>query len=198
MAEPDLFALEAVVVGQPKRSKWRTYRGPALAASTVEGTPLAEVTDIDHLHFVLTRTSGEVVVRIEKRSWGEPFQQFGPVRFHFADGADREIGTAGARGLVKSRQLSLRTEQGRRLLLTRLSAASVEWRLTEADPESGDPAPEILGRVEVSTIDPWLGLQQYVVEMTPRLDASERRTFVASVVCLHLIRRPPGEGSGVA
>ncbi|MBW8798648.1 MAG: hypothetical protein JF597_35275 [Streptomyces sp.] len=198
MAEPDLFALEAVVVGQPKRSKWRTYRGPALAVSTVEGTPLAEVTDIGHMHFVLTRTSGEVVVRIEKRSWAESFQQFGPVRFHFVDGADREIGTAGARGLVKSRQLSLWTEQGRRLLLTRLSAASVEWRLTEADPESGDPAPEILGRVEVSTIDPWLGLQQYVVEMTPRLDASERRTFVASVVCLHLIRRPPGEGSGAA
>ncbi|MGW1622542.1 hypothetical protein [Streptomyces sp. NPDC002172] len=198
MTEPDLFALEAVVVGQPKRSKWRTYRGPALAVSTVEGTPLAEVTDIDHLQFVLTRTSGEVAVRIEKRSRVEPFQQFGPVRFHFADGADREIGTAGARGLVKSRQLSLRTEQGRQLLLTRLSAASVEWRLTEADPESGDPGPEILGRVEVSTIDSWLGLQQYVVGMTPRLDASERRTFVASVVCLHLIRRPPGEGSGVA
>ncbi|MFJ3800123.1 hypothetical protein ACIPSJ_28050 [Streptomyces sp. NPDC090088] len=198
MTEPDLFAPEAVVVGQPKRSKWRTYRGPALAVSTVEGTPLAEVTDIDHTHFVLAEASGEVVVRIEKRSWAEPFQQFGPVRFHFADGADREIGAAVARGLVKSRQLSLRTEQGRRLLLTRLNPASVEWRLTEADPGSGDPSPEILGRVTVSTVDSWLGLQQYVVEMTPRLDASERRAFVASVVCLHLIRRPPGEGSGAA
>ncbi|MET9087258.1 hypothetical protein ABZX77_36205 [Streptomyces sp. NPDC004237] len=198
MTEPDLFAPEVVVVGQPKRSRWRTYRGPALAVSTVEGTTLAEVTDIDHMHFVLARTSGEVVARIEKRSWVEPFQQFGPVRFRFADGADRETGAAVARGLIKSRQLSLRTEQGRQLLLTRLNPASVEWHLTETDPGSGGPQPEILGRVTVSTIDSWIGLQQYVVEMTPRLDASERRTFVASVVCLHLIRRPPGEGSAPA
>ncbi|MGW3124768.1 hypothetical protein [Streptomyces sp. NPDC001123] len=197
MTEPGPFALEAVVVGQPKRSKWRTYRGPVLAVSTVEGTPLAEVTDIDHTQFVLTATSGEVVVRIEKRSWSEPFQQFGPVRFHFTDGADREIGTAGAGGVVKSRQLSLRTERGRRLLLTRQGQLSVEWHLTDTAPEGG-PAPKTLGRVTVSTIDSWIGLQQYVVEMDPRLDVSERRTVVASVVCLHLIRRPPGEGSGVA
>ncbi|MER7178727.1 hypothetical protein ABT404_04415 [Streptomyces hyaluromycini] len=197
MTEPDLFALEAVVVAQPKRSRWRRYRGPVLAVSTVEGTPLAEVTDTDtdHKHFVLTRTSGEFVVRIEKRSWSDPFEQFGPVRFHFSDGADREAGTAGARGLIKSRQLSLRTERGRRLLLTR-QGLSVEWHLTEADPAQS-PAPEILGRVTMSTIDPWIGLQQYVVDMAPSLDASERQTVVASVVCLHLIRRPPGEGTAV-
>ncbi|MFD4607182.1 hypothetical protein ACFWOT_03535 [Streptomyces sp. NPDC058440] len=44
MTEPGLFELEAVVVGQPKRSRWRTYVGPALAVSIVEGTPLAWVT----------------------------------------------------------------------------------------------------------------------------------------------------------
>ncbi|WP_217546309.1 hypothetical protein [Streptomyces sp. GbtcB6] len=197
MTEPDLFALEAVVVGQPKRSMWRRYLGPVLAVSTVEGTPLAEVTDTDadHKHFVLARTSGEFIVRIEKRSWSDPFEQFGPVRFHFIDGADQEVGTAGARGLVKSRQLSLRTERGRRLLLAR-QGLSVEWHLTEADPADG-PAPEILGRVTMSTIDLWTGLQRYDVEMAPSLDASERQTVVASVVCLHLIRRPPGEGSAV-
>ncbi|MFD4502039.1 hypothetical protein [Streptomyces sp. NPDC058457] len=200
MTQPDLFALEAVVVAQPKRSKWRRYTGPVLAVSTVEGTPLAQVTDVNHKHFFLTETSGEFIVRIEKRSWFDPFEQFGPVRFHFMDfidGADREVGTAAARGLVKSRQLSLRTERGRRLLLTRQGQLSVEWHLTEADP-AGGPAPEILGRVTVSTIDSWTGLQQYDVEMTHHLDASERQTVVASVVCLHLIRRPPGEGSGVA
>ncbi|MGW7541012.1 hypothetical protein ACWGKQ_07800 [Streptomyces sp. NPDC054770] len=199
MTEPDLFALEAVVVGQPKRSMWRRYTGPVLAVSTVAGTPLAQVadTDTDHKHFVLTKTSGEFIVRIEKRSWPDPFEQFGPVRFHFLDGADREVGTAGARGLAKSRQLSLRTEQGRRLLLARQGLLSVEWHLTETGP-AGGPAPEILGRVTVSTIDSGTGLQQYAVEMAHHLDASERRTVVASVVSLHVLRRPPGEGSGPA
>ncbi|MEU6199411.1 hypothetical protein [Streptomyces sp. NPDC047061] len=196
MTEPDLFALEAVVVGQPKRSMWRRYTGPLLAVSTVEGTPLAQVKDINHQHFFLTRTSGEFILRIEKRSWYEPLQQFGPVRFHFADRADREVGTAAARGLVKSRQLTLRTEGGRRLLLTRRGQLSAEWHLTEPDP-AGGPAPEILGRVTVSSIDSWTGLQQYDVEMTHHLDASERQTVIASVVCLHLVRRPPGEGSTV-
>ncbi|MER5432264.1 hypothetical protein [Streptomyces sp. NPDC002588] len=188
MTEPDLFELEAVVVGQPKRSRWRRYVGPDLAVSTVEGTPLARVTHADDTHFLLTKTSGEFIVRIKRRSrWG----QFGPVLFHFTDAADREVGSAGARELIKTRQLSLRTEQGRRLLLTRRGILDNEWRLTETDPESG-PAPKVLGRVTVSTIDAWLGLQQYIVETDLRLDASERRTVVASVVCLHLLRRPPG------
>jgi len=50
----------------------------------------------------------------------------------------------------------------------------------------------------VSTIDSWIGLQQYVVEMDPRLDASQPCTVVASVVCLHLIRRPPGDSAAPA
>ncbi|MFJ2562601.1 hypothetical protein ACIO02_06250 [Streptomyces sp. NPDC087568] len=182
MTEPGLFELEAVVVGQPKRSRWRTYVGPALAVSTVEGTPPAWVTYPDDTYSVLTKTSGEFIVGIE---------QFGPVEFRFTDAEGREVGTAGARGLVKTRQLGLRTEQGRRLLLTRPGLLHSEWHLTETDPEES-PAPEIFGRVTVSTIDSWIGLQQYVVEMDPRLDASERRTVVASVVCLHLLRRPPG------
>ncbi|MFF3878106.1 hypothetical protein [Streptomyces sp. NPDC001978] len=185
MTEPGLFELEAVVVGQPKRSRWRRYVGPALAVSTVKGTPLAWVTYTDDTYSVLTKTSGEFIVRIE---------QFGPVEFRFTDAADREVGTAGAGGLIKTRQLSLQTEQGRQLLLTRLGLLYAEWHLTETDPEGG-PAPEILGRVTVSTIDSWIGLQQYVVEMDPRLNASERRTVVASVVCLHLLRRPPGDSA---
>lgn len=185
MMEPGLFELEAVVVGQPKRSRWRRYVGPALTVCTVKGTPLAQVTYTDDTHSVLTETSGGFIVGIE---------QFGPVEFRFTDAADREVGTAGARGIVKTRQLSLRTEQGRRLLLTRLSLLHTEWHLTESDPEGG-PAPETLGRVTVSTIDSWIGLQQYVVETDPRLDASERRTVVASVVCLHLLRRPPGDST---
>ena len=188
MTEPGLFELETVVVGQPKRSRWRRYMGPALVMSTLEGTPLAWVTYTDDTYSVLTKTSGEFIVRIE---------QFGPVEFRFTDAADREVGTAGARGLIKTRQLSLQTEQGRRLLLTRLGLLHTEWHLTETDPE-GRPGPEILGRVTVSTIDSWIGLQQYVVEMDPRLDASERRTVVASVVCLHLLRRPPGASTAPA
>ncbi|MEU1192968.1 hypothetical protein [Streptomyces sp. NPDC005859] len=194
MTEPGLFELEAVVVGQPKRSQWRRYVGPALAVSTVEGTPLARVTHTDDTHSLLTKTSGEFIVRIKRRS---RFGQFGPVRFHFTDAADQEVGTACARGLVKTRQLGVQTEQGRQLLLTRRGHLSDEWRLTESDPEGG-PAPEILGRVSVSTIDTWLGLQQYVVETDPRLDVSERRTIVASVVCLHLLRRPPGDSAAPA
>lgn len=188
MTEPGLFELEAVVVAQPKRSRWRRYLGPALAVSTVKGTPLAKVTYTDDTHCVLTKTSGEFIVRIE---------QSGPVEFRFTDAADREVGSAGARGLVKTRQLSLQTEQGRRLLLTRPGLLYAEWHLTETGPEGG-PAPEILGRVTVSTIDSWIGLQQYVVDMDARLDASERRTVVASVVCLHLLRRPPGASAAPA
>jgi hypothetical protein len=182
MTEPGPFALEAVVVGQPKRSRWRRYVGPDLAVSTVEGTPLAWVTYTDDTFSVVTKTSGGLIVRIE---------QFGPAEFRFTDAADREVGTAGARGLLKTLQLSLQTERGRRLLLTRPSLLNTEWHLTQTDPEV-DPAPEILGRVTVSTIDSWIGLQQYVVETDPRLDASERRTVVASVICLHRLRRPPG------
>ncbi|MEU2624534.1 hypothetical protein ABZ642_41580 [Streptomyces sp. NPDC007157] len=183
MPEPGLFELETVVVGQPKRSWWRRYTGPGLVLSTATGTPLGQVTYTDDAHSVLTETSGEFIVRIE---------QFGPVRFCFFDAADREVGTVDARGLVKGRRLSLRTERGRRLFLTRPGLLYAEWQLTETEPEGG-PAPEILGRVTASTIDSWIGLQQYVVELDPRLDASDRRTVVASVVCLHLLRRPPGE-----
>ncbi|MFE9094371.1 hypothetical protein [Streptomyces sp. NPDC007264] len=188
IAEPGLFDLEAVVVGQPKRSRWRRYVGPALAVSPVEGTPLAWVTYTDDTHSVLTKTSGESVVRIE---------QFGPAEFRFTDARDREVGTVAARGLMKTLRLSLETEQGRRLLLTRPGLPSTEWHLTQTGQEGG-PAPGTLGRVTVSTIDPWIGLQQYVVEMDPRLDASERRTVVASVVCLHRLRRPPGGSTAPA
>ncbi|GHE94407.1 hypothetical protein E5082_22045 [Streptomyces griseoluteus] len=187
MTEPALFELDAVVVGQPKRSRWRRYVDPALAVSTVEGIPVAQVTYTDDTYSVLTKTSGELILRIER---------LGPAKFRFTDAADREVGTAGARGLMKTRQLILQTEQGRRLLLTRPGLAYVEWHLTETDPE-GDPAPEI-GRVTVSTIDAWIGLQQYAVHMSPRMDASERRTVVASVVCLQLRRRPPGAGTAPA
>jgi hypothetical protein len=181
-AEADLFALEAVAVRQPKRSWWRRYAGPALAVSTVEGTLLAHVTHADDTHSLLAKASGECLVRIE---W------FGPAEFRFTDDTGREVGTAGAGHFIKTWQLTLGTEQGRRLLLTRRGHLSTEWQLTETDPHRS-PAPEVLGRVTASTDDAWIGLQQYLVETAPGLDASERRTAIASVVCLHLLRRPPG------
>ncbi|MFF7978142.1 hypothetical protein ACFZDK_03285 [Streptomyces sp. NPDC007901] len=188
MTEPGLFERDVVVVGQPKRSRWRRYVGPDLGLSTVEGDPLAWVAYTDDTFSVLTTASGEFVVRIE---------QFGPVEFRFTDAADREVGTAGACGRVKTRQFGLQTEQGRRFLLTRLGLLSAEWHLTETDTDEG-PAPEMLGRVTVSTVDSWLGLQQYVVELGPDLDASERLAFVASVVCLHRLRRPPRDDGSSA
>jgi hypothetical protein len=106
-AEAGLFAREAVVVGQPKRSRWRRYAGPALAVSTVDGTLLAHVTHTDDAHSLLTKASGECVVRIEKSSRFGQFGQFGqfePVRFHLPDATNREIGTVDARGPVKSGQ----------------------------------------------------------------------------------------------
>jgi hypothetical protein len=150
--------------------------------STVEGTPLAQVTYTDDTHCSITNASGACVVRIE---------QSGPAQFRFTDATDREVGTAGTGRFVKTWQLHLGTVQGRRLLLTRRGPLSTEWQLTETDPDQG-PAPEILGRVTVST------LQQYVVETAPALDTPERRTVVASVVCLHLLRRPPGSSSAPA
>ncbi|MGW2827263.1 hypothetical protein ACWC24_40765 [Streptomyces sp. NPDC001443] len=197
MAEPGLFELDAVVVRQPKRPWVRRYSGPDLTVSSVEGIPLGLVTYVNDTLFLLTEVSGDHVVRIEKRARLAPFEQFAPTSFRFADAAGREVGTAGTRGLVKSRQLSLRTERGRRLFLTRLGNLGLEWQLTETeagpDPDQG-PAPGILGRVTASTVDRWVGLQQYVVEAGPDLDVSERRTVIASVVCLHLLRRPPGGG----
>ncbi|WP_062645648.1 hypothetical protein [Streptomyces maremycinicus] len=191
MTEPHLFELDSVVVGQPKRSRWRRYAGPALAVSTVEGTPLAHVTRLDDTRWFLAKTSGELVMWINRRSrWG----QFRQVRFHFTDAAGREVGTAGTQGLVHTRQLTVHPEQGRPLFLTRQGPLANAWHLAETDGESG-PAPEVLGRVTVSTVDAWLGLQQYVVETDPRLDASDRRAVVASVVCLHLLRRPPGDNA---
>ncbi|MFI5875094.1 hypothetical protein ACIBAH_22055 [Streptomyces sp. NPDC051445] len=194
MTEFGLFELETVVVGQPKRSRWRSYKGPSLTVSTVEGTLLAQVTHTDDTRFLLTGTSGELITEIARHAG---FAQFGSVRFRFTDPADREVGTAVARGLVKTRQLSVQTERGRRLFLTRLGHLSDEWRLTETDPEQS-PAPEVLGRVTVSSVDAWLGLQRYLLEMAPGLDAGERRTVVASTVCLHLLRRPPGDSASPA
>ncbi|MGI5460848.1 hypothetical protein ACQEWB_48335 [Streptomyces sp. CA-249302] len=181
MAQPELFDLETVVVGQPKRSRWRSYTGPALAVSTITGIPLAHVTRTDPTHSVLTTTSGELIARIE---------QYGPAEFRFTDAADQEVGTANAPGYLTTRQLILHTHRQRRFLLTRPGLPFTRWQLTETDPE-GSPAPDILGRVTVSTTDSWIGLQQYVVETDPRLEASERRTVLASVVCLHRLRRPP-------
>ncbi|MEU3341302.1 hypothetical protein [Streptomyces sp. NPDC006668] len=185
MTEPGLFDLDAVVVGQPKRSRWRRYLGPVLAVSTREGTTLAWVTCTDDTHYVLTHTSGDVIVRIE---------QYGPAEFRFTDAAHREIGHADAPGLFKSLQLKLRTDQGRHLFLTRPGLPYTQWHLTETAPE-GVPTQGLLGRVTVSTIDPWIGLQQYAVDMDPRLGAGDRRTVVAAVICLHLLRRPPGDSA---
>ncbi|MEU1184553.1 hypothetical protein ABZ464_44465 [Streptomyces sp. NPDC005820] len=193
MTEPDLFEVAVVVVRQPKRSWWRRYRGPELAVSTVEGTPLAEVTNTDDTDFLLAQVSGEFIVRIEKHA---RFGPMSPVHFRFIDAEGQEVGCARASGLVKTRQLSFRTERSRPLFLTWLAHLSVEWQLTETDPLR-TPKPETLGRVTVSTVDPWLGLQQYVVEATRRLDTSERQTFLTMVICLHLLRRPPGHGSAV-
>ncbi|MDR6974121.1 hypothetical protein J2X68_000799 [Streptomyces sp. 3330] len=193
MTQRGLFERESVVVGQPKRSRWHRYRGPALTVCAVEGTLLAQVTGIDDAQWLLTKTSGEVVVGIRRARTG----QCGPARFHFTDAAGGEVGTAVARGLVKSRQLSLRTERGRPLFLTRRGHLADAWHLAEADPERV-PASEVLGRVTVRTIDAWLGLQQYVVATDTRLGAGERRTVVASVVCLHLLRRPPGGSAAPA
>ncbi|MEU1513884.1 hypothetical protein ABZ490_17265 [Streptomyces sp. NPDC005811] len=191
MTEPELFALSAVVVRQPKRSGWRRYKGPDLAVSTVEGTPLAEVINTDDTDFLLARLSGAFILRVERHVGLAPWT---PVRFRFLDAEGREVGRARASGLVKTRQLSFRTDRSRPLFLTRTALVGIEWRLTETDPlPNGEP--ESLGRVTVSTVDRWLGLQQYVVETTPHLDTSERQTFLAMVVCLHLLRRPPGEGS---
>ncbi|WP_328476285.1 hypothetical protein OHS71_02465 [Streptomyces sp. NBC_00377] len=50
----------------------------------------------------------------------------------------------------------------------------------------------------MSSVDAWLGLQRYVLEMAPGLDAGERRTVVVSTVCLHLLRRPPGDSASPA
>jgi hypothetical protein len=189
VTEPGLFELESVVVGQPKRSRWRRYVGPALTMSAVQGAPLACVTYTDDTYALLTDPCGQSILGIE---------QFGPAEFRFTDAADREVGTADAPGFVKTRRLNLRSEQGRRLLLTRPGLLNTEWHLTESEPTDGGPVPDVLGRVTVSTIDAWFGLQQYVVDMDPRLTASERRTVVASVVCLHLLRRPPGSSSSPA
>ncbi|KUN84219.1 hypothetical protein [Streptomyces griseoruber] len=191
MTEPDLSELTAVVVRQPKRSWWRRYRGPELTVSTVEGTPLAEVTNTDDTDFLLAHVSGEFIVRVKKHAG---FASMGPVRFHLIDAEDHEVGRVRPSRLVKTRQLGFRTERSRPLFLTRLAHLAIEWQLTETDPLR-TPEPESLGRVTVSTVDRWLGLQQYVVETTPRLDTSERQTFIAMVICLHLLRRPPGDSS---
>lgn len=98
---------------------------------------------------LLAKTSGECIVRIKRRS---RFGQFGPVWFHFTDSADLEVGTAVARGVMKTLRLTLQTEQGRQLLLTRWGHLSAEWLLTETDPRRS-PAPETLGRVTVSDVD---------------------------------------------
>ncbi|WP_340384625.1 hypothetical protein U5640_42930 [Streptomyces sp. SS7] len=192
MTEPELFELPAVVVRQPKRSGWRRHKGPHLAVSTVEGTPLAEVINVNDTVFLLARLSGAFILRMERHVGLAPWT---PARFRFFDAEGREVGCARASGLVKTLQLSFRTERSRPLILTRTAPVGIEWRLTETDPPRA-PEPELLGRVTVSTVDRWLGLQQYVVETTPHLDTSERQTFLAMVVCLHLLRRPPGEGSG--
>ncbi|WP_046726497.1 hypothetical protein [Streptomyces humi] len=185
MTEPGPFAPETVVVEQLKQAWRRRHTDPALAVSTAAGNRLARVTHTDDTQSLLTGASGELVVRVLRT---------GPALFRFTDAAGRETGTAEAPGRVRTRQLSLRTAAGRRLFLTRRALVSVEWLLTETDPDQ-NPAPETLGRVTVSTADRWRGLQRYVVETDPGLDASERRTVVTSVVCLHLLRRPPGENS---
>ncbi|MEU9380743.1 lonely Cys domain-containing protein, partial [Streptomyces sp. NPDC048279] len=161
MGEHGLFESETVLVGQPKRSWWRRYTGPALVVSTPAGTPLGQVVYTDDAYGVLATTSGRFVVRIE---------QSGPARFRLTDAADREVGTVDARGPAGTRRLALGTQGGRRFLLTRPGLLSTEWDLTQSGPDGG-PAPELLGRVTVSTVDAWLGLQRYLVEVDPRLDA---------------------------
>ncbi len=110
MPQPGLFELETVVVAQPKRSRWRRYGGPVLTLSTVEGERLAHVTHIDDSHWLITKTSGEFIAGITKRS---RFGPFGAVRFHFTGTGNEQVGTAAAQGLVKTRQLSLQTGQKR-------------------------------------------------------------------------------------
>ncbi|MFI7405378.1 hypothetical protein ACIBW9_33690 [Streptomyces sp. NPDC049541] len=50
----------------------------------------------------------------------------------------------------------------------------------------------------MSAIDSWIGLQQYVLDMDPRLVAGDRRSVVSAVIRLHLLRRPPGDSAASA
>ncbi|NUR02696.1 MAG: hypothetical protein HOY79_41070 [Streptomyces sp.] len=43
-----------------------------------------------------------------------------------------------------------------------------------------------------------IGLRQYVVDTGPRLEAGDRRTVLTAVICLHLLRRPPGDSAAPA
>jgi hypothetical protein len=185
----ELFGLPTVVVAQPWRSWFRTYRGPLLEVCGAEGTPLA---DVEHekgsrRYTVVTRGGG-IALRIEGNS---TLSGFGPPRFRLTDGQGAAVGTVRSRRVFpRAMALELRSANGTGLLLSRTAPATRQWTVGEG--ERG--ASSALGRVK-SSASGFRSLQRYVVELGDELGPAQRQLVVGSVVCLHLIR---GVGAGAA
>ncbi|MGW4440796.1 hypothetical protein ACWELO_34610 [Streptomyces sp. NPDC004596] len=200
------FESTVVVIAQTERPFFEGWKallagpGPLLVLSTAEDTPLGAVKPIPKSRpglprddYALVGPEGSLLLQIEV---DDVLPSLGKVRFRFTDASGDEVGTAVTRWFLRSRELHLRTAEGRHLCLSR-AGANREWLMADSAREQ-DRREAPVGRVTVSTMKSWSGRQRYVVETGPELELTERRGVVASAVCLHLLRRVLAGGTSPA
>ncbi|CAG6390778.1 hypothetical protein NMG29_10295 [Streptomyces cocklensis] len=183
----ELFGLSTVVVAEPRRCLFGTYKGPWLELCDSGGTPLAyvEIGTPSRRYTVVTRGGG-IVLRIEVDT---RLLRFGRPHFRLTDAQGAAVGTVQSRKVLpRAFALELRSADGAGLLLSRTAPASPRWTVGEGEPRTS-PA---LGRVTSSSFGPLRAFQRYVVELGDELGPAQRELVVCSVVCLHVVRRALG------
>ena len=189
-AGQELFGLGTVVVAQPRRRLFGTYKGPVLELCGADGTPLADVeTGRPGRRYAVVNRGGGVVLRIEVGT-----RRLRP-HFRLTDGQGAAVGTAQSRKVLpRAYALELRSADGAGLLLSRAAPASPRWTVGEGEPK----ASPVLGLVTSSAFGPLHSFQRYAVELGDELGPAQRQLVVGSVVCLHLVRRVLGGSSAPA
>lgn len=177
-AVAELFSLDGVILAQPRRPILRSYHGPRMNLSSADGTVFGHLHKRGEYEYTVRDLKSRALLSIDLVSGAA----FGRPLFQLADGQDRRIGEVQTQGRVfRTRLLHVRTEGGT-LRLTRNAPMGRIW-LVE------DDADVRLGRVTVSTVRSFDGLQQYAVELDQRAGAGQGRLIVAAVVCLQVVRR---------
>lgn len=175
----EVFGLDVVILAEPRRSVLRAYHGPKMHLAADDGTVLAHLHERGPFTYALRDLGNRPLLGVDLvsgRGLGRP-------RFRLTDARSCQIGEVYAPGRINhTRLLDIRTGNGDALRLTRTALMGKIWLVR-------DHLDVGVGRVTVSTVRSFDGLQQYRVELDRHAPSEQRRLAVAATVCLQVIRR---------
>ncbi|MEU4269498.1 hypothetical protein [Streptomyces sp. NPDC026092] len=143
-----------------------------------DGTVLAHLHECGKLAYALRDLGGRPLLGVDLVSG----KAFGRPRFQVTDADGQPIGEVHAYGRIHhTRLLEIRAGSGA-LRLTRTALLGKTWLVR--DSSGGE-----VGRVTVSIVRSFDGLQGYRVDLDRQAGSEQRRLVVAAAVCLQVIRR---------